>query len=151
MRYIANKNLGRLDAAKSCIDKALQLSPNAGPLVYNYSIFLQERNGIQASLDYLISMKDKVKGYRNNDLRIMVLKNAIGENIVSDAKNIVDEYKETPQNFSLFAKENILPSIFRIAGEPYAFVDPKKLTSKEDESKYLKSSDTPINLDDLPF
>ena len=57
----------------------------------------------------------------------------------------------TPQNFSLFAKENILPSIFRIAGEPYAFVDPKKLTSKEDESKYLKSSDTPINLDDLPF
>ena len=39
----------------------------------------------------------------------------------------------------------------RIAGEPYAFVDPKKLTSKEDESKYLKSSDTPINLDDLPF
>ena len=151
MRYIANKNLGRLDAAKSCIDKALQLSPNAGPLVYNYSIFLQERNGIQASLDYLISMKDKVKGYRNNDLRIIVLKNAIGENIVSDAKNIVNEYKETPQNFSLFAKENILPSIFRIAGEPYAFVDPKKLTSKEDESKYLKSSDTPINLDDLSF
>jgi len=26
---------------------------------------------------------------------IIVLKNAIGENIVSDAKNIVNEYKET--------------------------------------------------------
>ena len=82
---------------------------------------------------------------------MIILKNRLGISVFSEAEEVVKKYKADPLSFSNFSKRNILPSIFKIAGEPYAYVDPKKIRSKEDEGKFLKSSDLPINPDDLPF
>ena len=151
MQYIANKALGRLDAAKRCLDRSLQISPNDGSLIYNYSILLETVDGDQAALDYLEKNASKDPEYEDTFLRMIILKNRLGISVFSEAEEVVKKYKADPLSFSNFSKRNILPSIFKIAGEPYAYVDPKKIRSKEDEGKFLKSSDLPINPDDLPF
>ena len=151
MRYIANRQLGRIDAAKKCIDKALELSPDNGALVYNFSIFLEEQQGHRESLEFLENNSTLIGDYQDVPHRMIILKNKLGQNVDVEAKEVVNEYKTNSWSFTDFSKKNILPSIFKIAGEPYAFVDPKKLRSKADEDKFLKSSDSPITLDDLPF
>lgn len=151
MRYIANRQLGRVDAARKCIDKALEISPDNGALIYNFSIFLEDQQGELAALKFLEEKYSKIDEYNDIELRILLLKNNLGYDVVQDATAIVKEYKDNSWLFSQFTKKNLLPSIFKIAGEPYSYVDPKTLRSKEDEGKFLKSSDLPINPDDLPF
>lgn len=151
MQYIANQELGRLDAAKRCLDHSLQINPNEGSLIYNYSILIQTRDGYQAALEYLENNVSKDPDYQDNYLRIIILKDKLGEEMAFEAKIIVEKYKTDSVSFSHFSRKNILPNIFEIAGEPYSYVDPKKIRSKEDEGKFLKSSDLPVNLDDLPF
>ena len=151
MQYIANKRLGRVDAAKRCIDKAMELSPQNGVLAYNFSIFLEDSSGLQAALEYLEKNKDKGETYIGIYLKIIILKHKLGYDVKKEALEYVVTYKDQPWLFTDFVKKNLLPSVFKIAGEPYSFVDPKKIRSKEDEDKLLKSSDLPINTDDLPF
>lgn len=151
MQYIANKHLGRLDAAKRCLDKSLQINPNEGSLIYNYSILIQEREGPAKALEYLEDNAHKDEDYKDTYLRMITLRNSLGLDVKIEAMKVVRYYKANSHLFSNFSKKNILPTIFRIAGEPYSFVDPKKTRSKEDEGKFLKSADSPINLDDLPF
>lgn len=151
MQYIANKSLGRKDAAKRCLERALEISPDDDYLHYNFSIMLEDRSGEQVALDYLLEKANLDNDSGDTYLRVLVLKNQLGYNVVDDARKVTVSYKNNSNFYGSFAKKNILPTIFRIAGEPYSFVDPKKTRSKEDEGKFLKSSDSPINLDDLPF
>lgn len=151
MQYIANKHLGRKDAARRCLEKALEINPNDDALIYNYSIMLEERSDGKSALEFLEKNADLDDETADTFLRSILLKNHLGINVVQLSKKVVDNYKEDPSYFSNFSKKNLLSSIFKIAGEPYSFVDPKKMKGKDDEGKYLKSSDVPVNPDDLPF
>ena len=53
---------------------------------------------------------------------------------LSDAQSAIDTA----------VKKNLLPKIFKMAGEPYAFVDPKTERKTEDQGKYLDTNNLPF-------
>ena len=77
MHYIANKELGRKEAAKKSILKALDLAPNNEALIYNYSINLAQEESIQDALEFLekyidrknTDIYEKRRGRRNKVLK----------------------------------------------------------------------------------
>jgi molecular chaperone DnaK len=142
--YIGNKKLGRMEAAKKAIKKVLELSPNDSSWNYNYSLFLENTEGIKVSLDFLMTLSDELKSSNMIRLRIINLKNQLGEDVVNDASTIVKEFKMNPYRFTNFQKENLLPSIFRIVGEPYAFVDPKVKNKGINDSQLLDTNNLPF-------
>lgn len=151
MQYIANKHLGRKEAARRCLEKALEINPDDGALIYNYSIMLQEQSNDKDALEFLEKRTDLENETADTFLRTIILKNNLGMNVSQLSKKVVESYKKDPSYFSNFSKKNLLSIIFKFAGEPYSFVDPKEMKEKDDEGKYLKSSDVPLNPDDLPF
>ncbi|MGG5511493.1 Hsp70 family protein [Myroides odoratimimus] len=151
MRYIANKQLGRKEAALYSLNKAIELKPQDEDLMYNYSILLEEIKGVEDALSFLENTSKANTGSQINFNRMLILKNKKGMDISKLAQETVCLYKKNPGLFSEFDKENILPKIFKIAKEPYAYVTPKELKSKEDQQKYLRVSNKPLDLTDNLF
>lgn len=142
--YISNRRLGRSDAAKKAINKALEISPNDSALNFNYSIFLEETEGIKVSLDYLCGLSNELRNNNSIRLRIIKLKNQLGQDVNSEASEVAKEFKENPYRFSEFQKTSLLPAIFRIINEPYAFINPKKSSQDIDDSKLLDTNNLPF-------
>jgi tetratricopeptide (TPR) repeat protein len=142
--YISNRRLGRTEAAKKAINKALELSPNDSGLNFNYSIFLEETEGIKSSLDYLCGLSNELRKSNSIRLRIIKLKNQLGQDVNTEASEVAKEFKENPYRFSEFQKTSLLPAIFRIINEPYAFVNPKKSSHDIDDSKLLDTNNLPF-------
>ena len=142
--YISNRRLGRSEAAKKAIKKAMELSPKDSSLNFNYSIFLDETEGKKASLDFLTNLNDQLKSNNSIRLRTIILKSHLGENVKSDATAVVCEYKENPYRFNDFQKENLLPKIFRIVNEPYALVNKNTSGNDIDDSKLLDTNNLPF-------
>jgi molecular chaperone DnaK (HSP70) len=142
--YISNRRLGRTEAAKKAINKAMELSPDNSVLNFNYSIFLEETEGIKSSLDYLIGLNNENRNDNSIRLRIINLKNRLGQDIENEALEVAKEFKGNPLRFSDFEKKNLLPAIFRIINEPYAFVDPKNSNNHIDSSKLLDTNNLPF-------
>jgi molecular chaperone DnaK len=117
--YMSNRRLGRNEAAKMAVNKALELTPNSSVLNFNYSIFLEDTEGKKVSLDFLMSLSDGLRNSNSIKLRILHLKNQLGQNVKNEAADVVREYKENPYRFTDFQKENLLPFVFRIVDEPY--------------------------------
>lgn len=143
MAYIGNKNLGRYTAAKKAIERALELEPQAGYLNYNYAVFLED-NSEEAALSFLEELNDDLKREQNVRCKTVILKHALNKDVEQDAMTIVNEYKSHPNNFSNFVKENLLSRVFRIVGEPYAFVAPRDDVEIKDQSKYLDTNNLPF-------
>ncbi|MDG4945729.1 Hsp70 family protein [Weeksellaceae bacterium KMM 9713] len=143
MLYIGNSGLGRSEAAKKALKRAIDLDPDAAYLNYNYSILLGKSSRREA-LEYLENSSDDLKNEMDIRCRIIDLKNDLGIETKQDALKIVSEYKASPHNFELFVKKNLLPGIFNIAGEPYAFIDPKTERKAEDQGKYLDTNNLPF-------
>lgn len=68
----------------------------------------------------------------------------MGEDVKHEVREVVKDYKESSYKFSVFVKESLLPSVFRIVGEPYAFVDTIDKQQSDDESKYLDTNNLPF-------
>lgn len=143
MLYIGNSGLGRSEAAKRALKRAIDLNSNAAYLNYNYSVEL-EKNNTQEALDYLENLNEDLKQEMNIRCRIIHLKNDLSLDVESEALKIVSEYKAAPNSFSAFVKKNLLSRIFKIAGEPYAFIDPKTERKAEDQGKYLDTNNLPF-------
>lgn len=145
MLYIGNKYLGRTAAAKKSLERALELEPQAAHINYNYSILLSD-NSSEAALSFLEGLDDILKEDTDIRCRIIILKNLLGENVQQEAMRVVNEYISNPSNFSNFAKENLLSSIFSIVDEPYSFVSPKIRKMDESQSKYLDTNNLPFKV-----
>jgi molecular chaperone DnaK len=144
MIYINNKRLGRLQAANRALLKAIEINPSASYLHYNYSLSLSDSDGDEAALKYLEHLEAEIKSDVDISLRIINLKNKLGQDVTNDAKKVVERYKNSPMEFSKFSKENLLGGVFKIANEPYAYVDPKVTRNSNDQSKYLDTNNLPF-------
>jgi molecular chaperone DnaK len=142
--YISNLKLGRNDAAKRAIKKAVELSPLSTDYHYNYSLFLGDNEGPSVALEYLTGLSDSLKSNKIIQIRIILLKNEIGQDVKSEALEIVKEFKESPYQFDDFIKRNILGSVFRITDEPYAYTDQKTINEEKDDSKFLDTNNLPF-------
>lgn len=136
MLYVGNNRLGRTAAAGKALQRAIELAPDAPALHYNYSILLSQTNN-QEALDYLEHLIDDLKSDIMIRCRIIHLKDILGQDVEKEASVIVYVYKDSPGIFSEFTKEKLLGDIFKIAKEPYAFVDPKKERKTQDYKNYL--------------
>ena len=58
------------------------------------------------------------------------------------AMEIVNDYKDSSYSFSEFDKRTLLPEVFKIAGEAYSYIDPNMNRRKDDEDKYLDTSNS---------
>lgn len=143
MLYIGNKNLGRLQAAKKALEKALLLNANAPYLHYNKSLLIGE-NDEQEALNYLENLNEHVKSDIEITCRIVKLKNDLGQDVNSEAKDLVNRYKNKPSDFTKFSKRHLLSSIFEIIDEPYAYVDPKVQKKNSDQKNYLDTNNLPF-------
>jgi molecular chaperone DnaK (HSP70) len=141
MVYIGNSNMGKNRAAEKALKKAMELSPDNPSFVYNYSLLVEQRSP-QEALDFLEKQNDYVSKDNHITCKKVMLKKDLGMNCKEEAKEIVESYKNKTSYFSDFEKRVLLPKVFRIAGEKYSYVDPKKNRNKKDEEKYLESRGT---------
>jgi tetratricopeptide (TPR) repeat protein len=141
MVYIGNSNMGKTHAATKALKKAMELAPNDSTFIYNYSLLLEKKNS-QEALDFLEKQDRSIKEDPEIKCKIVMLKDDLGMNCKEEAKEIVESYKNKTSYFSDFEKRVLLPKVFRIAGEKYSYVDPKKNRNKKDEEKYLESRGT---------
>ncbi|MEC5167240.1 molecular chaperone DnaK [Flavobacterium sp. PL11] len=144
MVYISNGKLGRRQAAMRALTKAIEINPTAAYLHFNYSISLGEAEGDMAALNYLEGLDQQIKNEKGILIRIISLKNKLGQDVSTEAKKMVNDYKENPMEFSQFSKENLLATVFKIANEPYAYVNPKSTKNINDQSKYLDTNNLPF-------
>jgi molecular chaperone DnaK len=143
--YIGNKQIGRKEAAKKALEKAIKLDPNAGYLRYNYSLILEKTDGLSESLDYLVSTPEKVKEDMSVKCRILILKTSLGINSGKEVIELVNEYEKFPERFSKFDIINLLPQIHTLAGKSFS-----RQPSPEDknrENKVLIAAATPRKID----
>lgn len=117
--YIGNSNIGRKEAAKKSLEKAIEISPTDGALHYNYSVLLEEQDGIEKALDYLSSLSQNLKSVKSIMCRIVILKDRLGQNAEMEAINITSEYEKSKSSFSSFVVINLLHRVYNIAGLPY--------------------------------
>ena len=142
--YIGNKGIGRIEAAQKSLNKAINIEPNEPAFRYNYSILVQELEGIQKALDYLENLSVSLKNDSSIKCRIVVLKHQLGIDIKSDASKIANEYQNNPNNFSSHDQKHLLRSIFNFVDIPYKFTDSKD--DKERDSKMLTLTNNLIKL-----
>ena len=138
MIYSGNLDMGRTTAAEKALLRAIELEPQNPSFVYNYSLLI-ERKGSREALDYLEKQAEEIRNSGDVKLKIVLLKKDCGIDCKEDAQAIVESYKNKTTYYSAFEKRVLLPGIFRIAGEPYAYVAPNRNRKEEDEKKYLVS------------
>jgi hypothetical protein len=56
----------------------------------------------------------------------------------------VNIYKNKVSDFTDYTKQNLLPTIFKIIEEPYAYVDPKAQKKNNDQKDYLDTNNLPF-------
>lgn len=132
--YLSNSNLGRTEAAKQALQKAIDLAPNNTTLRFNYSILISKTKGEKEALEYLEQLPDQLKKDKTIECKIVLLKKSLGESVEQEARRITRDYKDKPQNFSNFDREQLLRSVHLIAGEPYKYHS----TDSNDKSKQGK-------------
>lgn len=143
MLYIGHNGTGRKKAAMQALEKAMEIDPNAAFLHYNYSLILEESDSKKA-LDYLENLNETTQSDIEIRCRIIILKDEVGQNVNDAALRVTKEFKEAERKFTDFSKKNLLPQIFRIAQQPYAYVSPKDLKKKNDQSSYLDTNNLPF-------
>ena len=140
--YIGNKNIGRLQASKKALRKALDLDPNCSALNYNYSLTVEEVDGKRKALDYLDNLSDSLKNSGDIRCRVLILKSQLGINVNQEAAEIVDKYHNSPSLFSKFEVENLLSKIHSLADVP--FNKRSSSNQREKENSLLVPPSTPI-------
>jgi len=140
--FIGNKNIGRKEAAKRALEKAIDLEPKEPAFRFNYSILIEETDSQQASLDYLIQLPDEIKQDNTIRCRIILLKQRLGHDVKDVAKRIVNDYKQSPNSFSEYDVKNLLGNIHSIAGEQFAN-HLAEANKKDKETKVLIASNKP--------
>lgn len=144
MIFNNNRKLGRLKAANKALLRAIEINPTSPSLRYNYSILLCDSEGEETALNYLENLDNDIKSDLEISLRIIDLKNKLGHDVINEAQKMVDHYKSSPMDFSKFIKENLLKGVFKIANEPYSYVDPKIAKNNNDQTKYLDTNNLPF-------
>jgi molecular chaperone DnaK len=142
--FCALDNLGRKKAAAEAIKKAIEINPAQSIYHYNYSILLEYSNTDEA-LTYLENLNDNLKSGNNIKCKIILLKNKLNQNVTIDANKIVQEYKKSPSSFSNFEKSNLIKPIFKIANEPFSFIEPDKNQKVQINNRDL------LDTNNLPF
>jgi len=136
MIYIGNNALGRKKAGKNGLERAIEIEPDSSMLIYNYSLIL-ERNDPKEALDYLLNQDDIVLDDETIRCKIILLKNECGIDSREDACHIVTLYKSKQAYFSDFDKRIMLPGVFKIANEPYSYINPQNIREREEDDKFL--------------
>jgi len=136
MIYIGNNSLGRKNAAKNGLERAIEIAPESSMLIYNYSLVL-EKNDPKDALNYLLKQQDSVLEDETVRYKIILLKAECGQDSREDARKVVSLYKSKQSYFSEFDKRIMLPAVFKIVGEPYSYVDSRDNKEREDEEKFL--------------
>ncbi len=144
MKYILNDRLGRREAAKDALERAIELSPESGSWRYNYSVLL-EKDDPQKALEYLNNQDENIKKDNTVRCKIALLEKEVNDNR-SGIKEIIEKHKKSPEIFSEFDKRVLLGPIYRESGEAYGYVNPKTKKRKEDEKRYLDTDNKPLNL-----
>ncbi len=140
--YIGNKNIGRIEAAKKSLEKAIIIEPEEPAYRYNYSLLIEETDGVKRALDYLEEQNSSIKSNIDVKCRIILLKNRLGVDIENDARTIASDYEANPQKFNKYTRKNLLGSIFRHLNLPYNF--DKDSNDKERDGKVLIPSNKPV-------
>ncbi|MBN8789397.1 MAG: hypothetical protein J0I84_20135, partial [Terrimonas sp.] len=143
--YIGNSHIGRKEAAKKALEKAIQVNPGETAYRFNYSILIEELEGAQAALDYLLSLSDSLKKDSSLRCKIVILKDRLGINSESEASEIASEYEKSPSSFSKFDVENLLQRIHNVAG--MNFTRQQTEVEKNRENKVLIATSTPKIID----
>jgi len=138
MLYIGYSGMGRRKASIEALEKAIELSPTSSSWIYNYSLVL-ERESDQKALEYLEKQPESIKKDPTVNCKMILLKNQMGKDCKEEALAVVNDYKQHSFYYSDFDKRVLLPGVFRIAGEPFSYVKPKKKEKSADEKKYLVS------------
>ena len=140
MVFCGNDDMGKVKAAKKGLEKAIELQPYDTTFIYNNSLLITKLSGNNKALEYLEDQSTNVKNDERIKCKIVLLKKDCKIECKEEAKQIVDDYKVNPLNYSVFDKKVLLPGVFRIAGEEYSYIDPKKNRRNDDEDKYLDSN-----------
>lgn len=143
--YIGNSQIGRKEAARKALEKAIQISPNEATYRFNYSILEEELYGAQNALDYLVALSEHIKQDSTIKCRIVMLKDKLGINVESEAIAIASEYEKSPGSFSKFDVDNLLQRIHNVAG--VNFIRKISAEEKDRDKKVLIASSTPKIID----
>lgn len=141
--HIGNKHIGRRAAAKRALEKAIELDPNQSAFRYNYSLLVSETDGNQMSLEYLTNLPESIRADKSIQCRIVILKDELGVDVLNEAFDITQYYKQNPGSFSKFDVEYLLERIHTIAKKQFT----RRIETKnreEREGKVLIASSKPI-------
>lgn len=128
--YIGNLNIGRIEAAKKALEKAIAVYPNVSGFRFNYSVLLQKTKGAKAALDYLLSLSNDMQHDSSIRCKIVLLMKQLGMDVKEKANEIARDFQSSPSSFSEFDKKNLLNKIHNFAGLKYEsqekIIDPNR-------------------------
>jgi molecular chaperone DnaK len=142
--YIGNKYLGRLEAAKKALEKAIEVSPHSSAYRFNYSLLVEDLEGREKALEYLYSIPENHQHDETVRCRMVDLKNSLGLEATEEAIKICENYENAPWSFSDFTIKSFLPKIFRIAGKPFHVPQLEGDTSRDQKVLVAASTPKPI-------
>lgn len=143
--YIGNSHIGRKEAAKKALERAIEVNPGESAYRFNCSVLIEELEGAQAALDYLSGLPDGLKKDSSVRCRIVILKDRLGLNSENEASEIANQYEKSPSSFSKFDVENLLQRIHNMAG--INFTRKQTAADKDREKKVLIATSTPKIID----
>lgn len=141
-KYIFNSRLGRKGAAKKALERAIELAPYSAAWRHNFAILIEEENTVSA-LEYLENLDQDLQ----EDSTIQCLMARLKFDIYEDrqpAIDIANEYINKPNYFNDFDKRIYLKRLHEIAQRPFNYEGQIKEKNKNDEDKYLDSSNLPL-------
>jgi len=142
MVFCGNDSMGKVKAAKKGLDKAIELQPDNSSFIYNNSLLISRISGDNEALQYLQNQTTEIRNDETVKCKIVLLKKNCEIECTDKAMEIVNDYKDSSYSFSEFDKRTLLPEVFKIAGEAYSYIDPNMNRRKDDEDKYLDTSNS---------
>ncbi|MFO8066955.1 MAG: Hsp70 family protein [Bacteroidales bacterium] len=137
MLYIGNSHMGKTKAARTALERAIELDPESPVFIYNYSLVIASMEGSAKALSYLQNQPESTKQDESVRCKIVLLKDDCNIECKNEALAIIEDYKSNPDYFNQFVKRVLLPGVFKIAGEKYSYVEPDRSRNDDDEIKYL--------------
>lgn len=133
MKHIMLFALGRRKEGLSVLEEAIKADPKEPSWRYNYALKLSD----ERALDYLNQLDADIRQDFHIQLKLAILESKVNSNM-KPASHHVKQYKEFPDLYDDFEKENLLPKIHEICGAHYSFDG--GVDFDEDSGKYLETN-----------
>lgn len=107
--YCAYNNLGQRKKAGEAIQKAYKYHPDNSTIAYNMSIYIENEEGKQKALDFLLELSDALKRTHSILFRIALLQ--LHFNNKETAQQIAEDYKKGKLNAMSSFSKNLLKKV----------------------------------------